>query len=492
MTQKQDAKNGAFAGFLARLIGAPAALKRSLHPKTETEARIVDSQLDMARTSQKLFDYALPVAGGVIYFLDQFHDSVVLGTWWAVLTITCLASELFLNQAPPRTADIVGRAHARARAQVVICLVLTAVWSSLGIWLWSPDFPANQIFIELILCCTLAALATMASFHAASVAGPIVLVAASVVLVPIVKDAQLHPVLVGLSLIYVVLMGWHACMIQIGSVKMLKLENERSELIENLRKAKIDSDVAREDAIAASRAKSEFLANMSHELRTPLNAIIGFSDIVRTKAFGTAPDKYSEYGGFIHQSGHHLLGLIGDILDLAKIEAGRKILSYEPVDLIGLVDDEAAKAVEAARAKNVSVTANMPKHPLPLLNADPYALRKILGNLLSNAVKFTPAGGAVEVSVALTPSREISFTVADNGMGIAPGDRQHIFERFGHVRPEITSAHRGSGLGLPIVKGLVDIHGGRLDLQSTLGEGTRVTVIFPAENTLAESGSRAA
>ena len=490
--RKLGAENGAFTGFLARLALLPCALRISLNPKTETEARIVDRQLDMARTSQKLFDYTLPLAGGVIYFLDQFHDSIVLGIWWAVLTITCLASELFLNQPAPRSADIVGRAHARARAQVIICLVLTAVWSSLGIWLWAPAFPANQIFIELILCCTLAALATMASFHAASVAGPIVLVAASVVLVPIVKDVHLHPVLVGLSVIYVVLMGWHACMIQIGSITMLKLENERTELIEKLRRAKIDSDLAREDAVAASRAKSEFLANMSHELRTPLNAIIGFSDIVRNKAFGTSSDKYFEYGGFIHQSGHHLLGLIGDILDLAKIEAGRKILSYEPVDLIGLIADEAAKAGEGARAKSVTVRESMPKYHLPLLNADPYAVRKILGNLLSNAVKFTQAGGQVEISVALTPSREISFTVADNGMGIAPADQKHIFERFGPVHPEITSAQRGSGLGLPIVKGLVDIHGGRIELQSTLGEGTRVTVIFPAQSTLQKSGSRAA
>jgi len=160
--------------------------------------------------------------------------------------------------------------------------------------------------------------------------------------------------------------------------------------------------------------------------------------------------------------------------------------------LIGLIGDEAAKASEPARAKNVTVTAIPPKDILPLLSADPYALRKILGNLLSNAVKFTHDGGHVEISVKCSSLREISFTVADNGIGIAAGDRKHIFERFGHVQPEITAAQRGSGLGLPIVKGLVDIHGGRIELDSTLGEGTRVTVIFPAANTIKESGTRAA
>src|SRR4051812_5320444 len=126
---KRGAENGAFTGFLARLAQLPCALKISLPPRTETEAHIVDRQLDMARTSQKMFDYALPLAGGIIYFLDQFHDPAVLGIWWAILTITCLSSELFLNRPPPRSTGIVGRAHGRARAQVVICLVLTAVWS---------------------------------------------------------------------------------------------------------------------------------------------------------------------------------------------------------------------------------------------------------------------------------------------------------------------------------------------------------------------------
>jgi two-component system cell cycle sensor histidine kinase PleC len=300
------------------------------------------------------------------------------------------------------------------------------------------------------------------------------------------------PVVVGLSVIYVVLMVWQACMIQIGSMRTLRLESERSDLIESLRKAKRESDLAHEHAVAASRAKSEFLVNMSHELRTPLDAIISFSDIVRNKSFGDSSAKYFEYGGFIHQSGHDLLDLIDDILDLAKIEAGRKVLIYEPVDVADLIADEASKAGEAARSKGVRVIENLPRTTHPLLKADPHTLRKILGNLLSNAVKFTPAGGHIEVSVLLGAEREISFTISDTGIGIAPEDHVHIFERLGHGPPEITTAERGSGLGLPIVKGVVDMHGGRLELASAIGEGTRVTVIFPPSSTINKNDPRAA
>jgi signal transduction histidine kinase len=230
---------------------------------------------------------------------------------------------------------------------------------------------------------------------------------------------------------------------------------------------------------------------MSHELRTPLNAIIGFSDIVRSQAFGGSAEKYSEYGGFIHQSGHHLLDLIGDILDLAKIESGHKVLLQEPVDVGSLVADEVTKAAEIGTDKGITVVSLAAKN-LPLLLADPHALRQILENLVSNALKYTLKPGRIEVSAMLNPCREIELSVADTGIGIAPEMQKHIFERFGRGKPEITTIDRGSGLGLPIVKGLVDMHGGRIVLESMPGVGTRVTVIFLASSTLEQSARRVA
>jgi two-component system cell cycle sensor histidine kinase PleC len=481
----------AMADFLAGIVQLPAAIRMSLHPKTETEAFITGGQLDLMRTSVKFFDYTLPIAGAVIYFFDQFHSSKVLGLWLAALIITCAGTEIFLERNARPSADPIQNATIRARHKVLVLLLLTCVWSSVVFFIWSPAYPANQIFVELILCCTLAALTTTASLHAATVVGPMILVSAGVIAVPLVKAPGLHPVLIGLSLIFVLMMAWHGCMIQIRTNRMLRLEDERTELIENLRKAKADSDLAHERALAASRAKSEFLANMSHELRTPLNAIIGFSDIVRSQTFGHSAEKYSEYGGFIHESGHHLLSLIGDILDLAKIEAGKKILHQGPVDISDLLGGEAAKAGEAAYKKGVSLVQKLPRG-FPLLRADPHAVRQIIDNLLSNAVKFTGEGGRIGVSAHLNEAHEIEFSVSDTGVGIAPEDQAHIFERLGHRHPEITSVERGSGLGLSIVKGLVDMHGARVELQSVLGEGTRVTVTFPAASTILKRDSRAA
>jgi two-component system cell cycle sensor histidine kinase PleC len=230
---------------------------------------------------------------------------------------------------------------------------------------------------------------------------------------------------------------------------------------------------------------------MTHELRTPLNAIIGFSDIVKSQTFGNAPERYSEYGGYINQSGHHLASMIGGTLELAKIEAGRKKLQLEPIDLMILVADEVHHSNESAKAKNIEVAANMPSS-LPLLHVDPHAVRQILANLLSNAVKFTPPNGKIEVCVALNAAHEIEFSVCDTGIGIGSEDRQTLFERFGQTEPEVTTASRGTGLGLPIVKGLVDLHGGHIEVESDLGQGTRITIVFPAACTVEQSVRRVA
>jgi len=340
------------------------------------------------------------------------------------------------------------------------------------------------MFSLLVLSCSLALVTMMLTPHVAAAAGSMFAISAALLVLELVNGYNTRSPLFTLAILYIAMLTAQACAMHGRFNQRWQLEQDREELIRNLRKA-------HEDALAASRAKSEFLANMSHELRTPLNAIIGFSDIVRTRAFGDSAEKYSEYGGFIHQSGHHLLALIGDILDLAKIEAGRKVLQREPIDVIGLVLDEVRLADERAAAKGVGVISMAPRS-LPLLEADLHAVRQILSNLLSNAVKFTPRGGKVQVSLALNAAREMELCVSDTGLGIAAEDQANIFERFGQGSPEVTTAERGSGLGLSIVKGLVDMHEGRLRLESALGQGTRLTVTFPAASTLDEGRLRVA
>jgi len=241
---------------------------------------------------------------------------------------------------------------------------------------------------------------------------------------------------------------------------------------------------AKESAEIANRAKSEFLANMSHELRTPLNSIIGFSQILTEEMYGKLGDeKYAEYAGDILASSTHLLAIIGDILDISKIEAGE--LKVEDVDLnLGAAIGHALRMVdERGRKKGLKLDALLP-HGSPVLRADPRHLRQILLNLLTNAVKFTDTGGSVTVTGGLGDDGGIEITVSDTGIGIAPENINKILEPFGQVAHSMTRDHEGTGLGLPLVKSLIELHGGRLAVDSTPGTGTRVTIAFPPDRTV--------
>jgi signal transduction histidine kinase len=223
---------------------------------------------------------------------------------------------------------------------------------------------------------------------------------------------------------------------------------------------------------------------MSHELRTPLNAIIGFSDIIRTRSVGPASDKYAEYAGFINESGNHLLALISGVLELAKIESGKKAVHDHDVDVAVALVDAVENARAAATERELTIEATLPP-ALPHLRADATAVREILYQLLSNAVKFTPPSGFVKAGAELTASGELAIVVADTGIGIGSEDQAQMFDRFGRGQHDVARANAGAGLGLPIVKGLIDLHGGRVSLASAPGEGTRVTVFFPAERVAA-------
>jgi len=242
---------------------------------------------------------------------------------------------------------------------------------------------------------------------------------------------------------------------------------------------------ARNAAESASRSKSQFLAMMSHELRTPLNAIIGFSDLMQTATLGpVSPPRYLDYIRDIHLSGLNLLAVINDILDMAKIEEGKMALFEEEVDLaeqIGL-----ALRFVAFRARQGGITVDMTvADDLPRLHADRRAVRHMLLNLLSNAVKFTRPGGRISVTARST-AEGIEFAVADTGIGMTAEHISVALTPFGQVANELTRDHDGTGLGLPLVKSLAELHGAALRIESVLGGGTTARVVFPARRTVAQ------
>ncbi len=247
-----------------------------------------------------------------------------------------------------------------------------------------------------------------------------------------------------------------------------------------LREREGELRLAKETAEIASRSKSEFLANMSHELRTPLNAIMGFAEILATEIFGPLGDqRYREYAADIHESGGHLLTLIADILDLSKIEAGKFDLVEQIVDVPELVDAAARIVGGRVAAAGLDLRTEL-ADGLPRLRGDQRALKQILINLMSNAVKFSDQGGVIRVRAESLPDRRLRLSVTDTGIGIPEAAVARVMAPFEQVDSSLVRKRQGTGLGLPIVGALVELHGGAFKLDSTVGVGTTAEVILPA------------
>lgn len=240
--------------------------------------------------------------------------------------------------------------------------------------------------------------------------------------------------------------------------------------IEMLRRSQNSAQQDNED-------KTLFFAGVSHELRTPLNAIIGFSDMMRSRLFGPLPNKYAEYADLIHDSGRHMLDLIGDVLDMSKVEAGKYELDYADFDFADVVRSSVKMIRPAADNAEVMLDVKLP-HDVILVQADRRALRQILLNLLSNAVKFSQKGGQVVIS-ANTDEHDLVICVEDNGTGMSAEDIAQIGMPYAQGTQGKMTSERGTGLGLALVKSLSQLHGGNVDIHSTLGQGTTVTVTIP-------------
>ena len=236
---------------------------------------------------------------------------------------------------------------------------------------------------------------------------------------------------------------------------------------------------ARLQAELANRAKSDFLANMSHELRTPLNAIIGFSEAIGHGLLGPITDpRQLDYINDIHASGLLLLSIINDVLDMSKIEAGMLQLAHEAVPVGGLIDEAVRIVRDRAQARKLDLIAELPDGDL-LLIGDERALKQVLLNLLSNAIKFSHEGGQVEIRAGEDPDGAVTIEVIDYGIGMSPDEAARALQPFNQASSVTARTYGGTGLGLPIAKGLVEAHRGTLTIDSSPGSGTSVRLILP-------------
>jgi len=267
--------------------------------------------------------------------------------------------------------------------------------------------------------------------------------------------------------------------LQATATSMLEYRLQKDLLIAELAEAKSISDEARRRAEDANLAKSRFLATMSHELRTPLNAVLGFSEVMKNEILGPLPnERYREYAQNIHSSGAHLLNLINEILDLSRIEAGKYGLNEQPLRIFDILDDSKTLLKLRAETKGVQIIERYDTS-LPPIWADERALRQICLNLLSNAIKFTPSGGCITLSAEANAADEQFLSIRDTGPGIPEHEIPKVLEAFGQGSLAQKTAEGGTGLGLPIVRKLIELHGGRFELKSELRKGTEVIACFP-------------
>ncbi|MBS0469603.1 MAG: sensor histidine kinase [Proteobacteria bacterium] len=455
------------------------------------DRRLVQEQLGLALRNLRPNAWMMPALAAVVCLIfHEWIETQKLVTWFALVVAGCIPLG-FVTRRYGGQVQLAADPTRRIVLATGAYFFFTLTWSSMGFFLWVPHNDLPCLMIVMLLACTVAGNGALVG-----ASRPLTFVAygsygAALILAPLQSGGTVYNGIAVLALLYVGYMVFMSRQIFITARDMLQLRYEKNDLIAALAQSKDVSDRAREHAEAASRAKSQFLANMSHELRTPLNAILGFSELITSRIFSHAPEKQIEYAGLIHNSGHHLLALINDILDLAKIEAGSWTLREGNVDLDALLRDVSAmmtaKASEAGTHLSCEIDA-----ALPAIRADERALKQILLNLVSNAIKFTPRGGQITIFADRSDAGDVRFGVSDTGIGIAPEEHGKVFESFGQGRHDVVTADKGTGLGLPIVKGLIEHHGGRIELNSRVGEGTTVTVYLPAERVIGGNALQAA
>jgi two-component system cell cycle sensor histidine kinase PleC len=417
-------------------------------------------------------------------------NPLAASVWTASLLVIHLAIKWQCRRFLAEPEGTVNVPHWRMRF-VLLDFIFGVFWMFITVNIERDNADAGTFMLFVMLLMVAVSSMLSSSLPMAVLAGTIPVTTA--VIADFLLRGGLHDyILVTMAVTAQVYFGLISHRLYSNTLATLEARAEKDALFGELEQAKANSDEARRRAEAANLAKSRFLAQMSHELRTPLNAILGFSEVMKGEVFGAhGIPVYKEYAGDIHSSGVHLLALINEILDLSRIEAGRYELNEEPVSVTAVAQD--CHHLLKMRARNRGLTIHEAFEPeMPRLWADERAIRQTCLNLLSNAIKFTPQGGEIWLKVGWTAAGGQYISVKDTGPGIPEDEIPIVLASFGQGSNAIKSAEQGAGLGLPIVKGLVDLHGGTFSLKSKLREGTEVVVTYPPERVMFALGPFAA
>jgi two-component system, cell cycle sensor histidine kinase PleC len=363
-------------------------------------------------------------------------------------------------------------------------------WGLLPWLLWQPGNLLNHMFVAVLVFCSVGAVSARTAYRVELFAARMFPMVAIFDMRFLFGGTWIDVGISALLSLYTLQLFVEGRRVMTRVDEDTRLRFEVEDLARELEEARDEALRKRVDAETANASKTAFLANMSHELRTPLNAILGFSEIIENECFGEIGSaRYKEYAHDIHSSGRHLLSLINDLLDVAKIEAGRMEIQPAVLDPQGMFDS--ALKIIAAKARERGQNLVIEIDPaVPHLFADERALKQIVINLVSNAVKFTPESGRICVTASRARCGGFQIMVEDNGPGIPREKLNHVFQPFSQVDNRYDRQEGGTGLGLALVRGLVELHGGRAWIESEFGKGCRAYVILPTPSAPAEPVAR--